>query len=545
MENTTLLAHSEKEATTKSEAMLNGDLSPYQGPWGREQVIHLSRRMLFGAKLDDLNDFEQMTLPEVVDRLLQDSTPPSLPINDYNEEGYIDPDVPLGETWINAPFNNEIESSRIWSLKAWWLGNMIEQERSISEKMILFWYNHIPIAFFEVFEGNWSYRHLEILRKHALGNFKALVREISTDFGMLHYLNGQVNHKDAPDENFARELQELFCIGKGPNAGYTEGDVQAAARIMTGWRVDYEADSIVFDQYAHDIQPKTFSAFYGNRTINGGIANAGAYEIDQLIDMIFEQEECALFLCRKLYRFFVHHEIDAWTEEVIIEPLAAIFRENDYEVLPVLRTLFNSQHFFDVLRRGAVIKSPIDFIVSLYRDFNAVIPPKSALRSRFEHNGAVVYQSFLFDQDIGDPPNVAGWQAYYQVPTFDKNWITTNTLPFRMGFIDWMLWSGIGTDHSIARIDVLETVKQIPNSEDPNALIAFMLQWQYPMAVNPTLSGQLKAVLLSGQQNDFYWTNAWNDYLQQPNNPMARETVENRLKPFFYTLFQQEEYQLA
>ncbi len=526
-------------------AMLNGDLSPYNGAWGREQVIHLLRRTMFGAHLDDVAHFLEGSLEDALDELLQATATPDLPINDYNEQGYTDPDVPAGETWIGAPYNNEFEGGRIWSLKCWWMGNMIEQNRSISEKMLLFWFNHVPIQFYEVFHANWDYRHLELLRTHALGNFKSLMREVTTDFAMLHYLNGQYNHKDAPDENYARELQELFCIGKGPDAHYTEGDVQAAARILTGWRVDYGIDRVIFDQYAHDTSTKTFSEFYGNHSIQGGFGYAGAREVDHLIDMIFEHNECALFICRKLYRFFVHHNIDEWTEEMIIVPLAEIYRENNYEILPVLRTLFGSQHFFDVLRRGAIVKSPIDYIVSLYRDFNTHIPPKSMRQSRYEHNGALVYQSFLFDQNIGDPPNVAGWAAYYQVPSFDKSWITTNTLPYRAAFTDWVLWSGISTQATLTQLDIIETVKKIPNAANPNALVDFMVAWQYPMGVEESLRAQLKAVLLSGQLSDYYWTNAWNQHLQFPYNAMYKETVHNRLKSFFYTLLHQEEYQLA
>lgn len=536
-----------KTATLDSEMIINGDLSPYQGAWEQKQVIHLLRRTMFGANLDDVAYFERLSLSQAVDKLLEPSDTPSLPKNDYNDpsSGFVDPDVLLGDTWINAPWNVEYEGARIWSLKCWWMGNMIEQNRSITEKMILFWFNHIPIQFYEVFNARWDYRYLEMMRTHALGNFKQLVRDVTTDYAMLHYLNGQYNHKDAPDENYARELQELFCIGKGPNARYTEGDVQAAARILTGWRVDYGRDIVTFDQYAHDVGHKTFSEFYGNRIITGGGGYAGAQELTKLLDMIFENEECALFLCRKIYRFFVNQQIDEQVEANVIEPLAAIFRENDYEILPVLRTLFNSQHFFDAMRFGAVIKSPMDYLVGLYRDFNTRIPPKTMLRSRYDHNGAVVYRGSLLDQDLGDPPNVAGWQAYYQVPNFDKSWITTNTLPYRVNFKDWILWSGIYTQNFVAQLDVIETVKKIPGAEDPNELVDFVLEWQYPMSVDDSLRAQLKAILLSGQLNDYYWTSAWDTYLQYPYNEMARETVLIRLRAFFERLMNQEEHQLA
>jgi len=545
MRRRTFLHLPKKEQQANSLPSMNGDLSPYTGEWSKTQIIHLSRRLMFGANLDDIAHFETLSVQQTIDKLLTPSPKPSIPINNYNNEDYTDPDVPFGETWINAEYNNEAEGSRIWSLKGWWLGNMIEQERSITEKMILFWFNHIPIKFYDVFFGKWDYEYIELLREYALGNFKEMIRAITLSPAMLHFLNGQYNDKEAPDENYSRELQELFCIGKGPNAQYTEGDVQAAARILTGWRVNYDTDKTFFAAGRHDNNDKVFSEFYGNRIIKKTPGRNGSQELDELLDMIFENSECALFVCRKLYRFFVHHNIDEWAEEMIIVPLAEIFRNNNYEILPVLQTLFSSQHFFDQLRVGALVKSPLDFIVSMYRDFNTPIPSKISPRNRYEHNGHVVYQSYLFNQDIGDPPNVAGWPAYYQVPNFDKSWINTNTLPRRAAFTDWILWSGISAQNFVAQLNLLDTVAKIPEVDDPNVLVDFMINWQYTTPVSDDFRRQLKAILLSGQLNDFYWTDAWFRYIENPNNEMLRETVLNRLKPFFYTLLHQEEYHLA
>ncbi len=531
-------------SSIETTAPLNGDLSPYTGEWNRAAATHLLRRILFGATIKDIDYFNTLDLETALEELLKESLRPLPPVNDYNDEEYTDPDVPFGSGWLQAPYNNEAEGARIWSLKCWWLSNMIEQEETIHEKMILFWFNHIPIQFYEVFFGRWDYRYIELMRRHALGNVKTLVKAVTLDAAMLHFLNGQYNHKEAPDENYARELQELYCIGKGPNANFTEGDVRAAARILTGWRHNYGNGQSYFEEEAHDNSDKQFSEFYGDRIIRGRSGQRGKEELDELLDMLFEQEECALFLCRKLYRFFVHYNIDEWTESNIIAPLAEQLRTNDYEILPVLKVLFGSQHFFDVLRKGAIIKSPIDFIVSLYREFNTPLPPKTRLRDRYEHNGNLVYMSYVFDQNLGDPPNVAGWPAYYQIPMFDKNWITTNTLPNRASFVDWILWSGISTENFLAQLDILATVEQIPGAADPNELVDFVVKWQFPIEVSTSFRSQLKAILLSGQVNDYYWTDAWNEYLFNPNDEMKREIVRSRLRPFFYTVLHQEEYQL-
>lgn len=537
---TTLLTPIEK-------AVVDSGLEPYQGPWGVPEVSHLLRRLMFGAKWEDVQFFQSLGLAETVGHLLSNNVPPPPePVNDYNSEDFTDPDVPFGEPWAGAPYNSEAEGVRIWSLKGWWVGNIIEQGRSIGEKMIVFWHNHLPVAFYGVSFGQWDYIYLNTLREHATGNFRSLVRAITIDPAMLHYLSGQYNAAGAPDENYARELQELFCIGKGPNSTYTESDVQAAARILTGWRVNDETGLANFEPWAHDTSDKQFSAFYDNAMIPGRQGQEGAEELDELLDMIFANNECALFLCRKIYRFFVYHEIDDLTEENIIQPLADIFRSNDYEIRPVLETLFNSQHFFDFLTLGAVIKSPVDFLGALYREFNTPIPPRSMLAGRYEHNTTVVWAlGYLFGQNLGDPPNVAGWPAYHQLPAYDKSWINTNTLPARAKFTDWILWSGLSTGDFTSQLNILETVAQLPNPSDPNALIDTILAWLYGIEAPAAFRLQLKAILLSGQISDHYWTDAWLSYAADPSDTMAAEVVRSRLMNFFYTLIHQSEYQLC
>lgn len=501
---------------------------------------------MFGAKWEDIQFFQQMSQPEAVGYLLTPpAEPPPVPVNDYNDEGFTDPDVPFGEPWTDAPKIDFIEGRRIASLKSWWLGNMVEQSLSLQEKMLLFWHNHIPVEFTAVFSGRWNYRYLETLRLHAQGNVRALIRAITLDPAMLHYLNGQYNDAGAPDENYGRELQELFCIGLGPDSAYTEEDVQAAARVLTGWRVDYDTDEVYFQPSAHDTDDKQFSAFYGNTLITGREGDDGALELDELLDMIFANNESALFICRKLYRFFVHHEIDSLTEELVIIPLAEVLRNNDYEIMPVLDTLFNSQHFFDYLAKGAMIKNPMDFIAGLFREFNTAIPPRDMLSDRYEFNGTLVSFCKDFSMDLGDPPHVAGWPAYYQLPMYVKHWITTNTMPRRAEFIDWIMGPGISTEGFEARLDVLSAVAQLPDPGNPDVLVDTALAWLYSIEAPPEFHDQLKSILLSGQLSDYYWTDAWSAYAFNPDDPAAQDVVRNRLQSFFYTILQQAEYQLC
>ena len=179
----------------------------------------------------------------------------TLPINNYNfidDEGVAqtDPFVPFGETWINAPnlpTQPNLNYLRIISFKGWWLRKMMKNPMSIEEKMIQFWHNHFATEASAIFDSRLTYRHFLMLRTHALGNFKTLAKAVTIDMQMLEYLNGGQNEVGAPDENYARELQELFCIGKGLNSQYTENDVQEAARVLTGWRIDYDNLNSYFD----------------------------------------------------------------------------------------------------------------------------------------------------------------------------------------------------------------------------------------------------------------------------------------------------------
>ncbi|OWY17653.1 DUF1800 domain-containing protein [Sphingobacteriales bacterium UPWRP_1] len=527
---------------------LQSGLAPYTGNWGFAEAAHLLNRTTFGATLQNINTLLAMNLSNAVDMLLNPAvTPPPPPVNNYNGDVINDPDVPLGETWVNAPFTEvpEIIYGRFISLKTWWYYNMRYQQTHIIEKLLLFWHNHFATQAGEIFEPRITYRHLQTLRQHALGNFKDMTRAVTLDTQMLLYLNGAFNVATAPDENYARELQELFCIGKGPGSQYTEEDVQAAARVLTGWTINPFDLSTVFWAPNHDTGNKQFSAFYGNTIIAGQAGANGANELDQLLNMLFDTQECALFICRELYRFFVYHQIDEDTEINVIAPLADVFRDNNYDIAPVLNTLLKSEHFFDVLNRAAVIKSPVDYLIGQVRVFNTPFPPQNLYNESWAFGQALEGILSQFKQVPGDPPDVAGWPAYYQVPQFDKLWITTDSYPRRLQVADYLLYVGYYyTDTDIIKIDPIAFTAALNNPADINDLIydATNLLLAYP--VGQEVKDQLKAILLSGQTADYYWTLAWNYLLDNPTDETAYVLVYTRLAGMYRYLLQLEEYQL-
>ncbi|WP_235296437.1 DUF1800 domain-containing protein [Portibacter marinus] len=520
------------------------NLNTYQGEWGPQQIMHLLRRTKFGVTKDDLRYFKNLNMEDSVNLLLTEAPVPDPPVNDYNNgEDMIDPDVPWGETWIHAPYTDTVTGGRVMSLKRFWLQNILDQGHSITEKMLLFWHNHLVTQWWGVFFPQASYKYLELLRKHQMGNFKQLMKEITIDISMLYYLNGAQNHKDAPDENYARELQELFTIGKGPNAGYTEGDVQMAAKVLTGWTVTWPEREMAYMPWRHDESDKQFSEFYGNRVIQGRGAQQGREELDDLLDMIFDTEECALFLCRKIYSFFVYPEISEDVEANVIVPMAEVLRDHDYTVKPVLEKLLTSQHFYDVNVKGSFIKDPANHLLGLWRTLGMKAPNHFSEFEEAELKSSMIWSMHNVGMQLGDPPNVAGWQAYYQQPNYDKGWITTNTITSRGIHTDSLVYWGFWSPAEQIPADLIKFIEGLDHPEDPNLLIDEITELLFGVDINDRAKARLKSILLSGQAQDYYWTEAWNTYQGNPTET-TRMLVENRLKWMMQRVLQYAEYHL-
>ncbi len=523
-------------------------LDPFTGTFDQDALIHLLRRSLFGVSKADLNFFNGFSLEQTLAQLLTPSPMPDPPVNAYNNASFTDPDVLPGETWINAPYGapgSNANGKRRISFKQWSAGTLLNQGLSLSEKMYLFLHNFVATQTNMIGDSRYMYKHHALLKSYALGNYKALIRAVTTDPGMLVYLNGNTNSNIAPNENYGRELQELFTVGRGEDSLYTEDDVIAAARVLTGWRENALSISSFFNSNKHDTGDKQFSAFYNNTLISGQTGNNGALETDQLIDMIFAQQETARFLARKLYRFFVYYVIDEQVETDIIAPLADIIIENNYELIPALSALLRSEHFFDPLNRGCYIKTPVDHLIGVCRQFNVSFPDASNLSDQYKAWGTLASSLSLLTMDIGDPPNVAGWSAFNEDPQFHELWINSNTLPGRNQFTDAISsQNGITMNGVNLKIDFLQFASQLNDPSDPNLLIAESAFLLSPNPIGDSLTAFLKSILLSGQSADYYWTNAWLDYVADPT-PVNVQAVESRLRSMYIFLMDMAEYQLV
>lgn len=274
-----------------------------------------------------------------------------------------------------------------------WMKRMAITEDVLREKMTLFWHDHfacnVPFAYLIQIQNN-------TLRQHALGNFKDMLLAIAKDPAMILYLNNQQNLKAKPNENFARELLELFTIGPG---NYSENDIKEAARAFTGWQLDKRGD-FKFNADEHDFGNKTFLGEQGN------------WDGEDILEIILKQNATATFLCEKIYRFFVN---ETAVDKAIVKALADEFRSSNYDIRHLMLLIFSSSWFFDEKNIAAKIKSPVELLVQFMKLVNIKTQNKEAILKLQESLGQVLFF----------PPNVAGWPG-------GKYWIDASSLLIRM-----------------------------------------------------------------------------------------------------------------
>lgn len=529
-------------------------LNEYTGSWDTPQVVHLLKRTLFGARIADVNYFRSLSMSQAVDEILTATPAPALPpLNNYNVDGYTDPTgVAAWQTWINSGIDyadDEMNEKRINSMQCWWTGQILQSNRSIHEKITLFWHNHFASdasAHLSDIPAKLWYDQYMTLRKFAFGDFRQLVKAITLDPAMLIFLNGNTNKKTSPNENYGRELQELYAIGKGSGSHYTEDDVRAAARVLTGHTVDTDFN-YYFDIGEHDDKNKEFSEFYGSKIITGKSGANGALEIDDLMNMLFATTESAKFICRKLYNFFIYYKINDEIETSVITPLAQIFINSGYDIKTVLSTLFKSEHFFNLVYSGAcIIKSPLDFLIGLYHEFDVKLPAFDEDPANYTVWSMLLDEADILQQKILGIPLVAGWFAYYEAPVFHELWINSVTYSERNSYTDRMISTGTMMDSISVVIDPIAFASQLPDPTDPNKVVEDSLNILYRVPLSDTSKTYLKqTLLLGGQLSDYYWTQAWNNYLANPTDMIIKQTVFTRLQSLYKYLMNLPEYHLS
>lgn len=361
-------------------------------PWNRARVQHLFRRTGFGIAAKDIGAALTQNPSNLVDALVDEAINLPLP------EAPFWADYTISDYQDNAEYVQQLID---WSRQ--WIGDM--HKNGFREKLALFWSNHFVTEIDAYQCPSWMYRYHKILQTHALGNFKDFVIEMGRTPAMLVYLNGVQNTRFEPNENYARELFELFTLGR--DNGYTQEDIEEAARALTGWNNFTELCApIGYRPGFHDP---------GSKTIFG---QSGNWNYEQLHDILFEQrgDQIATHICTKLYKHFVSVEVDM----SIVAGMAATFKANDFELAPVIRQLLKSEHFFDEKNIGVQIKSPVDYLLMVIREWGF---------EEIDENiqNFILYTAANLGQRIFNPVDVAGWPG-------DRMWIDNSRMPGRWQF---------------------------------------------------------------------------------------------------------------
>lgn len=561
-------------------------LQPYSGTWSRRQAAHLLRRASFGATNQQIDTAVTDGLNSTLTKLFTPLAPKAPPLNPTDGSKWV-PDA--GQIWTKTVVVGDQANpatSTAYDLargsgyydnttKVWWLHNMIHDDLSIHNKLTLFWSNHFATETQTILNAIFSFQFLAYLHANAFGNVKDMARRTTLDPAMLRYLNGNVNTKGSPNENFARELQELFTIGKGPEISqgdystFTEQDVRAAARVLTGWRefgqrdliftqgdrdlrdneprvppISLDNPNVIFDGRNHDATDKQFSVRYGNKLISGKTGAQGALdELNELLDMIFDRNETSEYIITRLYRWFVNSEITSEVKSTIIVPLAAELRQSNFIVGPVLRKLLASEHFFEANIIGAQLKSPAEIVVGLLRTITTYVPPTDpSLYTRF-------YQAFTSSlaaqqMDLLDPSSVAGWEAFYQSPDYYKIWLTTATLPIRNGFTDFLLLQNAQLNRKPV-LDTPEYAKSLKNTDDSLKLIDELNEIFFAVPFTENTRMMLAEEVLMNGGRYYEWNEIWDAFIAAPTNQVARTAVKVALDRLFKYMFRMAEFQLG
>lgn len=544
-------------------------LEPYTGTFGLAQKKHLLNRSLIALSSKHMQELDKLTLKQAIDLIFTEEAFPPLPVNDYDYEitkeetekqGHFY--VPAGQVYVEAPEPNGSPWPRHQSFEAWMYKYMVEQKTSIHWRLLFFLHNLVPAANGSV---KMMFQYYETLYKYAFKSYKDFIYQITLDPLMLDYLNLQSSNRSHPDENYARELQELFTVGKGPNSKYTESDVVEMARTLVGWRFTYESKNkqgriqSEFNMFNHDDQFKQFSSFYGNRRLEGIQGYEGYKELGQLLDMIFATDENGLYICRRLYQFFCGPLIDETTEKNVIQPMAELYRKNNYSLIVPLKTLLGSAHFFNSLNYNSMIKSPMEFTLGFFKEFEYTIinyelatdlPTKytTEISKDFYKYRNITWNMSNIGINFTNPPNVAGWPAYYQYPVYDLFWINSDTLAKRASFAygtsHWGIYLGSGnTKGNIhMKIDWIAYIGKFKNPENFDLLLTEIEERLLGAPMSDQTKNKVKQMALGGFSGAYY-TELYTAYIKNPIQD-NRNTLDNRLQNLFSTIFQLAEFQL-
>ncbi|MEO7038982.1 MAG: DUF1800 domain-containing protein [Candidatus Elarobacter sp.] len=479
-------------------------LRPYAGPWSRRLAAHLLRRAGFGGSPSDVERLDALPVNGAVDSLIRFADtgspaaqppleePPQRPAGIFRglAAGAAPDDATVQARRAFQMANNQSRRRNLIAMQQWWLGRMIASPAPLQEKMTLFLHGHFTSSPEKGTTAQELLAQNQLFRQHALGNLHELTQRVSQDPAMLRYLDNNVNAKAHPNENYARELMELFTLGIG---NYTEQDVRESARAFTGWTFRRTPDGLgrFYDNRAqHDDGTKTF------------LGRSGNFSGNDIVDIIFAQPAAARLFATKLLSFFVYMD----PEPQLVDQVAALLTKNNFELAPVMSTVLRSNVFFSDRAYRALVKSPVEFVVGTHQLFGIadVAPIELAtLRSM----GQVLFY----------PPNVKGWDG-------GAAWLSSQTILTRENFAN-------GVAQNPMTMSNAGWIAPSMRSMDPHGVATALTQTMLQGDVSPAATAQLVAYLGGSGQAA----------LAQ----LSPENVEQRVRNAAYLTMAMPAYQLA
>ena len=467
---------------------ISANLAPYSPsqakPWDKKRAAHLLRRTGMGAP------------KQAVDQLL--SQDPVAAVNQLIDEAIAAP-LPVAPPWADQPVDKVANNGQKFETQIHWFDQM--RISPFRERMAFFWSNHFVTASSSYKQAVYMYQYLTLLRTQALGNFRTFTYDVGLTAAMLHFLDGVKSKDSGPNENFARELCELFTMGifnENGQPNYAQTDIEEMARALTGIRVD----DATHEAYVEDkLFDKGVKSFFGH---------TGNFGYDDVIDIIFQERSpsIAYHVSGEIYKYFVH----AVPDQAVVSEMASIFLANNFEIAPVMRALFSSEHFFEDSIIGARFKSPVDLLNGLIHETDMTVEGEA--------------QRELFDdlkrlgQELFDPPNVAGWPGYH-------TWMSTGSLPIRWENMTKMINGGEG----YTSLNLVSLAQQMSDANDPHLLTRELTEYFLPHPLSEAEYDELTQVLLDGIP-EYEWD-------------ISGQGTGERLRGFLTFLVQLPEFQLT
>jgi uncharacterized protein (DUF1800 family) len=448
--------------------------------WNLKWAAHLYRRAAFGVPPRKVNE-QDATAWDLLTRAVaqgREASIEELLSGGPGQDAFAKLLDSLGQRFAAA-------DEQLEKLQGWWLYRMVHTPHPLRERMTLFWHNHFATSVAKVRRLRMMFAQNRLLREHALSRFRPLLEAIGRDPAMLVWLDGAGSVKGTPNENYARELFELFSLGVG---NYTETDIQESARALSGWRLD--GDRAVFSAERHDDGEK--KAF----------GQSGHWRDNDIVRIVLEQPAAGRFLARALFRQFVSESLTP--DDALVEPLAQELRTSDYDIAKCLRTILRSELFNSEHAYRARVKGPVDYVVSLLRTLDASVPVEDLATSM----GGV-------GQSLFAPPNVKGWEG-------GRAWLNSATLVSRHN-LAWRLVGGQDPTFS-SRIDLARIVDKHASAE-PAARVEFLLK----LLVDGEISAESRKLLME---------------FAAKSDP-ATADPRQRLAQLVHTILTMPEYQLA